>query len=268
MECFEIQTPKGACHERFQTDLRRWPFGYADQPSAIVGCDQTGKAVGLAGNRVFPIRTLLHCNRRSGYIRIVADRMEFPFAQASEQGKDLDHPRSPSSLPSSAVCRVSDLHQFFRRPVPEQLHLPDLGVALASVVILLTFVVPTFESMLSDLGTKMPAITTFVLGLARFFQHRWYIVIVAITAIVVSMRIFSHSRTGEYFYGKIALKLPLIGQLTVKTASARMARTLGTLIGAGLPLVDSLSIVSNTMTNIFFKENSIFYSPPARIKCE
>ena len=127
-------------------------------------------------------------------------------------------------------------------------------VALIAVVVLLTFVVPTFESMLNDLDVKLPGITIFVLGLASFFQHRWYIVIIVVTAIVVSMRIFSHSETGKYFFGKIALKLPLIGQLTVKTASARMARTLGTLIGAGLPLVDSLSIVSNTMTNIFFKD--------------
>lgn len=129
-----------------------------------------------------------------------------------------------------------------------------LVVALSAVVLLLTFVVPTFENMLSGLGTEMPALTASVLACARFFQHYWYIVMIFTAAAVVSARIFSHSEPGQYFFGKIAIKMPLIGPLTVKTASARMARTLGTLIGAGLPLVDALNIVETTMTNVYFRD--------------
>ena len=126
-------------------------------------------------------------------------------------------------------------------------------VAIIAVSAMLTFVVPSFESMLNDLGTQMPTITKVVLAISRFMQHRWYLVIAAVVAIVLTLRVYAHSPSGKYLIDKLSLNIPLIGSLTTKTASARMSRTLGTLIGAGLPLDDALSIVANTMTNILFK---------------
>lgn len=130
-------------------------------------------------------------------------------------------------------------------------------VAIIAVAALLTFVVPSFESMLSDLNVKMPTITVVVLALAKFMQHQWYLVLAFIAALIVGFRIFAHSPSGKYVLDKINLKIPLVGQLTIKTASARMARTLETLIGAGLPLDDALDIVSNTMTNIYFRDSML-----------
>lgn len=128
-----------------------------------------------------------------------------------------------------------------------------LIMALGSVLVLLTFVVPTFQGILAGLGAKLPALTAGVLAISAFLKGSWYIVLVLIIAIVVSMRVFAHSKSGLYFFGKLAVKMPLLGPLTVKTASARMARTLGTMLSSGLPLVDSLGIVSDTMDNIYFK---------------
>ena len=127
-------------------------------------------------------------------------------------------------------------------------------VSLIAVTAMLTFVVPSFEGMLKDLNADMPAITAVVLSISRFMQHRWYLVIAFITAIIILIRVYAHSSAGKYVIDKLAIKLPLFGPLSIKTASARMSRTLGTLIGAGLPLDDALSIVSNTMTNVFFKD--------------
>jgi type IV pilus assembly protein PilC len=127
-------------------------------------------------------------------------------------------------------------------------------VAFGASVLLLTFVVPTFQTMLSDLGTAMPPLTAFVLSLSDALQHRWYVLFIVIIAAVFGLRYFSKTNTGMHVIGKIALKAPLIGPLTTKTASARMARTLGTLLGSGLPLVDALNIVTKTMTNVYFKE--------------
>ena len=130
-------------------------------------------------------------------------------------------------------------------------------VAIIAVSALLTFVVPSFEGMLTDLGAKMPAITVVVLAVAKFMQHQWYLVLAIVAALIVALRIFAHSPSGRYVFDKFNLKIPLVGQLTIKTASARMARTLSTLIGAGLPLDDALGIVSNTMTNIYFRDSMI-----------
>lgn len=127
-------------------------------------------------------------------------------------------------------------------------------VAVVVVIAMLTFVVPTFQQMFKDLGTQLPGITLFIIGLSKFMQSYWYIVVLAIILLVVLLNYFRTTDAGKRFFGKVAMKLPLFGKLTIKTASSRLARTLSTLLAAGLSLIDALDITSNTMTNIFFKE--------------
>lgn len=127
-------------------------------------------------------------------------------------------------------------------------------IATLAVALLLTFVVPTFESVLAELGVELPAITAFVLAVSAFLQKRFYVIIIAVLVLVFGLRYFKKTVTGQLFFGKLELVMPLFGDLAKKTASARMARTLENLLGSGLPLVDALSIVSNTMPNIYFKK--------------
>ncbi len=127
-------------------------------------------------------------------------------------------------------------------------------VAVVVVIAMLTFVVPTFQEMFDDLGTQLPAITLFVIALSDFMQHFWYLVVGGIVLLVISLRYFSGTYAGKRTFGKLAMRLPLLGKLTVKTACSRFARTLSTLMAAGLPLMDALEITANTMTNIYFKE--------------
>lgn len=127
-------------------------------------------------------------------------------------------------------------------------------VAVIVVIAMLTFVVPTFQQMFNDLGSQLPGITLFVIALSNFMQHYWYIIIGVIIALVLLMKYFKTTDAGRHFFGKLSLKLPLFGKLTVKTASSRLARTLSTLMAAGLPLIDALEITASTMTNVYFKE--------------
>ena len=126
-------------------------------------------------------------------------------------------------------------------------------VAIAAIAVLLTFVVPTFEDVLSQLGVALPAITVTVLSISRFLAHFWYLVLAGIFLLALFIREYKNTDSGQYFFGRLELRLPLTGDLAKKTASARMARTLENLLGSGLPLVDSLTIVSNTMSNIYYK---------------
>jgi type IV pilus assembly protein PilC len=127
-------------------------------------------------------------------------------------------------------------------------------VAVGVVIAMLTFVVPTFQQMFEDLGTTLPAITQVVVNMSKFMQKYWYVVIGVIAGLVIFIKYFQTTDAGKRFLGKLAMKAPLFGKLTVKTASSRLARTLSTLLAAGLPLIDALDITSNVMTNIFFKE--------------
>ncbi len=127
-------------------------------------------------------------------------------------------------------------------------------VAVAVIIVLLTFVVPQFESMLTDLGSELPALTVFVVNASEFIVQKWYILLGIVILAVMFISRFKKTDLGKHFFGKIVMKIPVVGDLTTKTASARMARTLSTLMAAGIPLIDAIQIVSETMTNIHYKE--------------
>ena len=129
-----------------------------------------------------------------------------------------------------------------------------LVVAAVAVVVLLTKVVPTFSEMLNDLGVPLPGVTKFVIAASDFMKNWWLLVIAIVVGIIMGLKVFKKTDIGQHVFGKLALKIPLVNKLTLKSASARMARTLSTLLGSGLPLMQALDITAKTMTNVYFKE--------------
>ena len=127
-------------------------------------------------------------------------------------------------------------------------------VALAVVVLMLMFVIPKFMDMFDDLGTKMPALTMAVINMSDFMVNYWYVMLATIIFIVVGVKMFQRSSTGEKMLAEISLKIPLFGSLIIKSASSRYARTLSTLMAAGIPLVDGLEITAKTMDNVLLKK--------------
>ena len=127
-------------------------------------------------------------------------------------------------------------------------------VAVAVVIVMLVFVIPRYMDMFEELGTELPGITKMVVAMSNFIQNYWYIIIPVIIAIVFVIRTFAKTSAGKHLFGKIALKIPAIKNLVVKSASSQMARTLSTLLTAGVPLVEAVDIVADTMGNIWFKE--------------
>lgn len=127
-------------------------------------------------------------------------------------------------------------------------------VALAVVVVMLVVVIPNYATMFESLGTDLPALTKAVQAASNFIITKWFILIPAIIAIVVLIKMFAETDTGIHFFDKLKLSIPAYKNLEVKTASAQMARTLSTLMAAGVPLVDAVEIVSNVMPNVYFKE--------------
>ena len=122
-------------------------------------------------------------------------------------------------------------------------------VAIIVTIVMLVVVIPNYEDMFKDLGTELPWITQFYVNLSHGIINYWFIIIPVIIALVFAIRAFAKTDAGKHFFGKIALKAPLFGKLTTKSASSMMARTMSTLLGAGVPL-----IVSGVMSNIYFKE--------------
>jgi type IV pilus assembly protein PilC len=126
-------------------------------------------------------------------------------------------------------------------------------VAIAVVTVLLLFVIPTFEEMFTDLETELPGLTVAVIAASNFLIRFWYIIAVAAVILGIVGTNLAKSERGRTVLGRVVLRLPLFGNLTVKTSCARFARTLSTLIASGIPLIESIDIVASTMTNVHFK---------------
>lgn len=127
-------------------------------------------------------------------------------------------------------------------------------VAVVVVIVMLVAVIPSYIDMFEQLGTELPGITVMVINMSDFVQKWWLLMIPLLVAIVAGIKAFSMTDMGKHIVGKLALKIPIFRNLSVKSASAHMARTLSTLMAAGVPLVEAVDIVSNTMTNVWFKE--------------
>lgn len=129
-----------------------------------------------------------------------------------------------------------------------------LIVTIVVVIVLLTTVIPTFEDIFLQLGTELPGITVMVVVLSEFMQSYWYIVIGLLVAAVVLLRIFSRTPAGRRLFSRLTLMLPIFKNHAVKTNSARMTRTMSTLLGSGIPLLEALEITASSLNNVFFRD--------------
>lgn len=127
-------------------------------------------------------------------------------------------------------------------------------VMIAVVIVMLVKVIPSYSEMFVDLGTDLPAITKGVQAVSNFIIDYWFILVPLIVGTAVAIVAFSKTDKGKHVFGKMAISIPAIKNMVIKSASAMAARTLSTLVAAGIPLVEAVGITSKTMTNVYFKE--------------
>lgn len=127
-------------------------------------------------------------------------------------------------------------------------------VAIAVVIVMLVKVIPSYSEMFNDLGTELPGITKAVVAMSDFVTGYWYIVIAVIAAIVIAIKLYKQTDSGQMFFGNLARKIPVFGKLNIKTAASNYARTLSTLVYSGLPMIEALGITADTMKNALYKK--------------
>jgi type IV pilus assembly protein PilC len=133
-----------------------------------------------------------------------------------------------------------------------------LAVAFIVTVILLVFVVPQFEELFESFGADLPALTQFVIHLSEFMQAWWWVIAGGIAgSIYTILRIKKTSPKLQETFDRIALKAPVIGEITTKSAIARFARTLETMSAAGVPLVEAMNSVAGATGNIIYYNASL-----------
>jgi type IV pilus assembly protein PilC len=126
-----------------------------------------------------------------------------------------------------------------------------MTMAIAIMAFLLVFIVPKFEQIFHEmLGDKpLPTITTVVIGVSKLVQDHWLIIIGAIVFIVAGYKFANRTARGKSIIDRIKLRTPLFGDVIRKTAISRFARTLGTLVTSGVPILQALNITRETAGN-------------------
>ncbi len=127
-------------------------------------------------------------------------------------------------------------------------------VAIAVLVVMVVVVIPSFSKMFADMDTGLPGITVALLAMSDFIRGYWYIIIAVIVALTIGIKTFKKTKTGIYFFANLGVKMPAFGNLTIKTASARFARTFSTMLSSGMPMIEAMEITAKTMDNQLFKD--------------
>lgn len=125
-------------------------------------------------------------------------------------------------------------------------------MAITIMVFLLVFIVPRFEQIFHDmLGDKpLPGVTLFVIGVSRFVQNHYLVLIGLFVGIVAGYRFANRTKGGRAAIDRFKLHIPLFGDLLRKTAISRFSRTLGTLVTSGVPILQALNITRETAGNM------------------
>ena len=127
-------------------------------------------------------------------------------------------------------------------------------VIVGVIIIMMAFVVPTFSDMYADMGQKLPMITLAVVGMSNFVVNKWYVLIAVAAVLIIGFKVFKSTEQGTYILADLAIKAPIFGKMTVKSAAATFARTLSTLTAAGISMIEALEITGKTMKNVRFRD--------------
>ena len=127
-------------------------------------------------------------------------------------------------------------------------------VAIIVVVVMLVKVIPSYVDMFDRLGTKLPAITRFVIAMSNFIVKYWFFILFVLIVLGVLLRQAGQTPSGRRTLDGIALKIPLFGKLSQKKACSMLARTLATLYSSGVPMADSIEITARTMDNVLYRD--------------
>ena len=118
---------------------------------------------------------------------------------------------------------------------------------------MLLYVIPIFIDMFADLDVEMPALTMGVMNLRKWTASHWYIILGVAVAIAVVYRLIYNTEQGRLKIDYIKMKIPLFGKLTVKSACAQFARTMSTLMAAGISTTECLDTCTKIINNVHYK---------------
>ena len=201
-------------------------------------------------------------------IRLVAEEVEAGSPLSEAMGR---HPRAFDRLYTNMVragelggvldvilTRLADFMeraQALKRKIIGAMIYPAavISFALIIVTLLLMFVVPKFEEIFKGMDIELPAVTSALLGVSRWIKGGGWMVVAGFPFFLFLLfRLLAVSDGGRYFVDAMKLHVPILGRIVSKGSVARFSRTLGTLLSAGVPILDAIAITADTSGNAVY----------------
>ncbi|MDI6714132.1 MAG: type II secretion system F family protein [Thermodesulfovibrio sp.] len=166
------------------------------------------------------------------------------MVRAGEEGGMLD----------KVLFRMADYFEKMmklRRKIIGAMIYPSLviGVATLVVAIIMIFVIPTFAKLFGEMGLQLPLPTRITIAISNFMVKTGIFILLGIIGFFIFMKLFRRTDKGKKITDSILLKFPILGVILLKASLSRFARTLGTLLGSGVPILNSMEISARASGN-------------------
>ena len=130
-----------------------------------------------------------------------------------------------------------------------------LSLAVIVVIVLMVKVVPTFIDIFASYGSELPLITRSLIWISNFFRKYILVMIAVLAAIIIAFKLYGNTEKGRLNLAKLALELPVFGNISILSAATEFAGNMATLIGAGLQLTTAVSITARVIGNYHISQS-------------
>ena len=185
----------------------------------------------------------------------IFSRLYLSLVRAGEASGNLD----------TILSRLADTLQKdheFKSKTQGALIYPAIVVILMGgvMMVMFLFVIPKLSEIYAQMNADLPLITQLMIKIGKLMQSFWWLDLGAIVAGFFFYKKFSQTKNGRYLIDDVKFKLPVMGNISKESQLSSFIRTLATLVGAGLPILEALDIAADTLNNIRLREGITFVS--------
>jgi type IV pilus assembly protein PilC len=177
------------------------------------------------------------------------DRLYVNMVKAGEAGGALE-------VILKRLADFKEKAQSLKRRIVGAMVYPTVVITVAVLILMFIMIaiIPKFKKIFADFGMKLPWATEMLISISDWFVDFWYVVPLVPLTIWLSIKLIRLSKAGAFAVDRFKLWIPIVGKIIEKTTVARTMRTLGTLVSSGVPILEALSIVRETCTNLVFED--------------
>jgi type IV pilus assembly protein PilC len=153
------------------------------------------------------------------------------------------------------LAEFKERAQSLKRKIQGAMIYPCTVITVATLIVtgIMIWIIPKFAEIFEGFDSKLPAMTEWLIAASHWTGQYWYLIPAIPVSVILTIKIIKKNKTGKYIMDRITLKIPVIGKIVEKTVVARTARTLGTLIASGVPILEALIIARDTSGNGVFE---------------